>query len=104
MKRTALILHRTRFLALGLALCAHLPTQAHTPDPGALAAPAWPGDGPAMAAATAGTSARTALMAATFAPFKPKVRFYWDDAFFYEESDGFPDRTLMPHLMVGITA
>lgn len=43
-----------------------------------------------------------ALMAASFAHFKPKVRFYWDDAWFYVESDGMPDRDLMPDLMVGI--
>ncbi len=45
-----------------------------------------------------------ALMAASFAPFKPKVRYYWDGTYFYEESDGIPDRTRMPNLMVGITS
>jgi Protein of unknown function (DUF1566)/YHYH protein/Abnormal spindle-like microcephaly-assoc'd, ASPM-SPD-2-Hydin len=45
-----------------------------------------------------------ALMAASFAPFKPKVRYYSDSTYFYEESDGMPDRTLMPNLMVGITS
>ncbi len=45
-----------------------------------------------------------ALMAASFAPFKPLVRYYWDNTTFYEESDGFPDRTMMPNLMVGITS
>ena len=44
------------------------------------------------------------LMASSFTPFKPKVRFYWDSTFFYEESDGIPDRTLSPNLMVGITS
>ena len=43
-------------------------------------------------------------MAASFGPFKPKVRFYWDSTYFYEESDGVPDRTLAPNLMVGITS
>ena len=45
-----------------------------------------------------------ALMAASFAPFKPKVRYYSDSTYFYEESDGMPSRTLMPNLMVGITS
>lgn len=45
-----------------------------------------------------------AQIATSFAPFKPKVRFYWDDAYFYEESDNLPDRTMMPNLMVGITS
>ena len=44
------------------------------------------------------------LMAASFAPFKPKVRYYWDSTYFYEESDGIPDRTRQPNLMVGITS
>ncbi len=44
------------------------------------------------------------LMAASFAPFKPKVRYYWDSNYFYEESDGIPDRTRQPNLMVGITS
>ena len=44
------------------------------------------------------------LMAASFGPFKPKVRFYWDSTYFYEESDGMPDRALAPNLMVGITS
>lgn len=43
-----------------------------------------------------------ALMAASFAPFKPKVRFYWDASTFYEESDNMPDN--MPNRMVGITS
>jgi Protein of unknown function (DUF1566)/Abnormal spindle-like microcephaly-assoc'd, ASPM-SPD-2-Hydin/YHYH protein len=46
----------------------------------------------------------SALMASSFAPFKPKVRYYSDSTYFYEESDGMPDRTLMPNLMVGITS
>ncbi len=54
--------------------------------------------------ASATSCANGALMAASFAAFKPKVRFYWDDTFFYEESDNMPDRTLMPNLMVGITS
>ncbi len=45
-----------------------------------------------------------ALMAASFAPFKPKVRYYWDSNYFYEESDSIPDRTRQPNLMVGITS
>jgi arylsulfatase A-like enzyme len=45
-----------------------------------------------------------ALMAASFAPFKPKVRYCWDGTYFYAESDGMPDRTRMPNLMVGITS
>lgn len=43
-----------------------------------------------------------ALMAASFAPFKPKVRFYWDGTTFYEESDNMPDN--MPNRMVGISS
>ncbi len=46
----------------------------------------------------------SALMAASFAPFKPKVRYYSDSIYFYEESDGMPSRALMPNLMVGITS
>ena len=45
-----------------------------------------------------------ALMSSSFTPFRPKVRFYWDSTYFYEESDGMPDRTLTPNLMVGITS
>lgn len=44
------------------------------------------------------------LLSASFSPFKPKVRFSWDTNYFYVESDGFPDRTIMPDLMVGITS
>jgi arylsulfatase A-like enzyme len=43
-----------------------------------------------------------ALMAAAFAPFKPKVRYYYDATTFYEESDNLPDN--MPNRMVGITS
>lgn len=43
------------------------------------------------------------LMSASFLPFKPKVRFYNDTSYFYVESDGIPDRTRQPNLMVGIT-
>ncbi len=44
------------------------------------------------------------LMAASFAPFKPLVRTYWDSTHFYIEADNMPDRSQMPDLMVGITA
>lgn len=43
------------------------------------------------------------LMSASFLPFKPKLRFYNDASYFYIESDGIPDRTRQPNLMVGIT-
>jgi arylsulfatase A-like enzyme len=43
------------------------------------------------------------LMSASFLPFKPKLRFYNDANYFYVESDGIPDRTRQPNLMVGIT-
>ena len=55
-------------------------------------------------AAAAAPTGNAALMAASFGPFKPKVRFYWDSTGFYEESDGLPDRALLPNLMVGITS
>lgn len=55
--------------------------------------------GPPAQTAPAGNGA---LMAASFAPFKPKVRFYWDATTFYEESDNMPDN--MPDRMAGITA
>ena len=58
----------------------------------------------ARAALTAAPAGNGALMATSFAPFKPKVRYYWDGAYFYTESDGIPDRTRMPNLMVGITS
>lgn len=44
------------------------------------------------------------LMAASFAPFKPLVRTYWDSTHFYIEADNMPDRSQMPNLMVGITS
>ena len=43
-----------------------------------------------------------ALLASSFAPFKPKVRYHWDATTFYEESDNMPDG--MPNKMAGITA
>ena len=52
-----------------------------------------------LAAAPAGNGV---LMAASFAPFKPKVRYYWDTTTFYEESDNMPDN--MPNRMYGITS
>ncbi len=58
----------------------------------------------ALIAASSPAPGNAALMAASFAPFKPKVRYYWDASYFYEESDGIPDRTRMPNLMVGITS
>ena len=42
------------------------------------------------------------LMAASFGAFRPKVRFYWDTATFFEESENTPDN--MPNKMVGITS
>lgn len=45
-----------------------------------------------------------ALMAETFAPFRPAVRFCWDSNFLYEESDSMPDPLLMPNVMSGITS
>jgi len=41
------------------------------------------------------------LMQASFAPFKPKVRFNWDATTFFLESDNTPEG--MPDKMVGIT-
>ena len=43
-------------------------------------------------------------MASSFAPFKPNVVYYWDDTYFYVESDGMPDEVNMPSPMVGITS
>ena len=40
-------------------------------------------------------------MQASFAPFKPKVRFNWDPTTFFVESDNMPNG--MPNRMVGIT-
>lgn len=42
-----------------------------------------------------------ALMAASFAPFKPKVRYNWDGTTFFLESDNTPEG--MPNKMFGIT-
>ncbi|MBX7207282.1 MAG: YHYH protein [Verrucomicrobiaceae bacterium] len=47
-------------------------------------------------------SGNGALMAASFAPFRPKVRFFWDGTTFYEESDNMPDN--MPNRMTGISS
>ncbi len=52
--------------------------------------------------ATSSQPGNAALMAASFAPFKPKVRYSWDESFFYEESDNLPNG--MPNKMVGITS
>lgn len=41
------------------------------------------------------------LMAASFAPFKPKVRYNWDSTTFFLESDNTPEG--MPNKMFGIT-
>jgi len=57
-----------------------------------------------FAQGTVAPAGNGALMAASFAPFKPKVRYYWDSNYFYEESDSIPDRTRQPNLMVGITS
>ena len=54
--------------------------------------------GTVSAATPAGNGA---LMAASFAPFKPKVRYYSDPTTFYVESDNMSDG--MPNRMVGIT-
>ncbi len=56
----------------------------------------------ALAGADSSQPGNAALLAASFAPFKPKVRYSWDENFFYEESDNMPDG--MPNKMVGITA
>lgn len=44
------------------------------------------------------------LLSNCFAPFRPQVRFCWDNTYFYVESDGYPNRALMSNLMVGITS
>ena len=50
--------------------------------------PQWFAPAKAAAAPTsAATSARAQRIAASFAPFKPKVRTTWDASYFYEESD-----------------
>lgn len=56
---------------------------------------------PASVTAPAGNGS---LLTASFSPFKPKVCISWDTNYFYVESDGFPDRVIMPDLMVGITS
>jgi hypothetical protein len=55
-----------------------------------------------LVGATSSQPGNAALMAASFAPFKPKVRYSWDESFFYEESDNLPNG--MPNKMVGITS
>jgi Protein of unknown function (DUF1566)/Abnormal spindle-like microcephaly-assoc'd, ASPM-SPD-2-Hydin/YHYH protein/Putative Ig domain len=91
--------------AVLLALMGNFAAYAHELDEVGSRTPAWFGAAaPAAAAAVTTASTRAALMAASFSVFKPKVRYYWDDTYFYEESDGIPDRTMMPNLMVGITA
>lgn len=44
------------------------------------------------------------LMEASFAPFRPKVRVFWDATNFYAESDNMPSVAIMPNLMVTITS
>ncbi|NDD81886.1 MAG: hypothetical protein EBZ53_04880, partial [Verrucomicrobia bacterium] len=56
---------------------------------------------PASVTAPAGNAS---LLSSSFSPFEPKVRISWDTNYFYVESDGFPDRVIMPDLMVGITS
>ncbi len=53
------------------------------------------------AAAALPPSGNGLLMAASFAPFKPKVRFNWDSSTFFLESDNMPEG--MPNRMFGIT-
>lgn len=45
-----------------------------------------------------------ALMARSFSASKPYVRTYFNTQYFYCESDGMPNPSIMPNLMVGITA
>ena len=61
-------------------------------------------DGPFTLTSFTAPAGNGALMAASFAPFKPRVRFYNDASYFFIESDSMPDATLMPTPMVGITA
>lgn len=90
---------------LTLVLAAPVCVEAHDLASQGGGVPQWFAPAKAAAAPTsAATSARAQRIAASFAPFKPKVRTTWDASYFYEESDGLPDRTLMPNLMVGITA
>ena len=89
-------------LAAMLSLAGSFAASAHDLAAVDTAAPAWftePSAATFVAPAGNGT-----LMASSFAPFKPKVRYFWDGTYFYEESDGIPDRTRMPNLMVGITS
>ncbi len=58
---------------------------------------------PVSLAALVPPPGNAALMSASFTPFKPNVRHYWDASYFYAESDSMPDATLMPNIMVGIT-
>ena len=55
----------------------------------------------ALAVAAPGNGA---LLVSSFTPFKPFVRFYSDEKYFYSESDSMPNPALMPNLMVGITS
>ncbi len=70
----------------------------------ALASASSSGGGPGTAAAPVAPAGYGATMAASFAPFKPHVRTYYDATTFYVEGDGMPDPALMPTPMVGITA
>jgi len=93
-------------LSVLLPLLGVFTASAHETGQVSAGTPAWFGADQSVAAAPLDSTAstRAALMAASFSVFKPKVRYYWDDTYFYEESDGLPDRTIMPNLMVGITA
>jgi len=55
---------------------------------------------PASEGAAPTNSEAVAERAASIAPFFPKARYFWDDDFFYIESDGIPDHDMM----TGITA
>ncbi len=57
-----------------------------------------------LTAATIPPTGNGQALAKSFDLMKPNVRYYWDAGYFYVESDNMPDRTLMPDLMVGITA
>ena len=79
----------------------------HPPDSGDAAVPAALADQPSSLASllACGTPAGNgALLVATFAPFRPAVRFCWDANHFYEESDSMPDPVQMPNVMAGITS
>lgn len=96
---------RPAFLIALLQLASSAFVAAHDRAIQSSGAPEWFSQ--AKAAPTSSSSAsfaRAERIAESFAPFKPKVRYTWDENYFYEESDGFPDRTRMPNLMVGITA